>query len=186
MKDHESRSADAASVGEEVRVFYECHPYPPPNRQPGKRSATLAGPTKAPGGLSSVLAFQTLSGRPAARVTGVDCWMPLMGTVVLGMSWNERYHPHRKSHTSRWRVLSLNGSGGMTRWCSMRRTELTRRNGAVRRAANPARLRCNRRVGYLTAENAASSDEGINDETNSDLCVLRASAVHDPKFAHAA
>jgi SAM-dependent methyltransferase len=30
MKDHESRSADAASVGEEVRVFYERHPYPPP------------------------------------------------------------------------------------------------------------------------------------------------------------
>jgi hypothetical protein len=96
-----------------------------PCRQLGKRSATLAGPTKAPGGLSSVLAFQTLSGRPAARVTGVDCWMPLMGTVVLGMSWNERYHPHRKSHTSRWRVLSLNGSGGMTRRYSMRRTELT-------------------------------------------------------------
>jgi SAM-dependent methyltransferase len=30
MKDHESRSADAASVAEEVRAFYEQHPYPPP------------------------------------------------------------------------------------------------------------------------------------------------------------
>jgi SAM-dependent methyltransferase len=30
MKDHESRSADAASVAEEVRAFYEHHPYPPP------------------------------------------------------------------------------------------------------------------------------------------------------------
>src|SRR4029453_962343 len=30
MKDHETRSADAASVGEEVRLFYERHPYPPP------------------------------------------------------------------------------------------------------------------------------------------------------------
>jgi SAM-dependent methyltransferase len=30
MKDHESRSADAAIVGEEVRAFYERHPYPPP------------------------------------------------------------------------------------------------------------------------------------------------------------
>jgi hypothetical protein len=30
MKDHESRSADAASVTEEVRAFYEHHPYPPP------------------------------------------------------------------------------------------------------------------------------------------------------------
>jgi SAM-dependent methyltransferase len=30
MKDHESRRADAASIGEEVRTFYERHPYPPP------------------------------------------------------------------------------------------------------------------------------------------------------------
>ena len=30
MKDHESRRADAASIGEEVRTFYEHHPYPPP------------------------------------------------------------------------------------------------------------------------------------------------------------
>ena len=30
MKDHESRRADAASVAEEVRAFYESHPYPPP------------------------------------------------------------------------------------------------------------------------------------------------------------
>jgi SAM-dependent methyltransferase len=30
MKDHESRSADAAIVAEEVRAFYERHPYPPP------------------------------------------------------------------------------------------------------------------------------------------------------------
>jgi SAM-dependent methyltransferase len=30
MKDHESRRADAASVGEDVRAFYERHPYPPP------------------------------------------------------------------------------------------------------------------------------------------------------------
>jgi SAM-dependent methyltransferase len=30
MKDHESRRADVASVGEEVRAFYERHPYPPP------------------------------------------------------------------------------------------------------------------------------------------------------------
>src|SRR5262245_24460971 len=30
MKDHESRRTDAASVGEEVRAFYERHPYPPP------------------------------------------------------------------------------------------------------------------------------------------------------------
>jgi len=30
MKHHESRRADAASVGEEVRAFYEHHPYPPP------------------------------------------------------------------------------------------------------------------------------------------------------------
>jgi len=29
-----------------------------------------------------------------------------------------------------------------------------RRDGTVRRAANPAQLRCNRRVGYFTAENA--------------------------------
>ena len=30
MKNNESRSADAASVGEDVRAFYERHPYPPP------------------------------------------------------------------------------------------------------------------------------------------------------------
>ena len=30
VKNHESRSTDAASVGEEVRAFYERHPYPPP------------------------------------------------------------------------------------------------------------------------------------------------------------
>ena len=30
MKDHESPSADAASVAAEVRAFYEHHPYPPP------------------------------------------------------------------------------------------------------------------------------------------------------------
>jgi len=30
MKDHELRSADAATVTEEVRAFYERHPYPPP------------------------------------------------------------------------------------------------------------------------------------------------------------
>jgi SAM-dependent methyltransferase len=30
MKDHESSSADAASVAAEVRAFYERHPYPPP------------------------------------------------------------------------------------------------------------------------------------------------------------
>src|SRR4029077_6534066 len=30
MKHHESRSADAAIVVEEVRAFYERHPYPPP------------------------------------------------------------------------------------------------------------------------------------------------------------
>ena len=30
MKDHKSRRADAASIGEEVRTFYERHPYPPP------------------------------------------------------------------------------------------------------------------------------------------------------------
>jgi SAM-dependent methyltransferase len=30
MKDHESRSADAGSVGAAVRAFYERHPYPPP------------------------------------------------------------------------------------------------------------------------------------------------------------
>ena len=30
MKDHESPSADAASVAAEVRAFYERHPYPPP------------------------------------------------------------------------------------------------------------------------------------------------------------
>jgi SAM-dependent methyltransferase len=30
MKDHESRSAAAASVAAEVRAFYERHPYPPP------------------------------------------------------------------------------------------------------------------------------------------------------------
>ena len=30
MKDDESRSVDAASVAEEVRAFYERHPYPPP------------------------------------------------------------------------------------------------------------------------------------------------------------
>ena len=30
MKEHKSRRADAASIGEEVRTFYERHPYPPP------------------------------------------------------------------------------------------------------------------------------------------------------------
>jgi len=30
MKDHESRRTDGARVGEEVRAFYEHHPYPPP------------------------------------------------------------------------------------------------------------------------------------------------------------
>jgi SAM-dependent methyltransferase len=30
MNDHASRRADGASVGEEVRAFYESHPYPPP------------------------------------------------------------------------------------------------------------------------------------------------------------
>ena len=30
VKDHESRRTDAASVGEDVREFYERHPYPPP------------------------------------------------------------------------------------------------------------------------------------------------------------
>lgn len=38
----------------------------------------------------------------------------------------------------------------------------------------------------ILPQRTQSSDEGINDERNSDLCVLRASAVHDPKFAHAA
>ncbi len=30
VKDHESRRVDAARVGEDVRAFYERHPYPPP------------------------------------------------------------------------------------------------------------------------------------------------------------
>jgi SAM-dependent methyltransferase len=30
MKDHESPNADAVNIGEEVRAFYESHPYPPP------------------------------------------------------------------------------------------------------------------------------------------------------------
>jgi SAM-dependent methyltransferase len=30
VKDNESRRADAASIGEDVRAFYERHPYPPP------------------------------------------------------------------------------------------------------------------------------------------------------------
>ena len=30
MNDHETRRADAARVGEDVRAFYERHPYPPP------------------------------------------------------------------------------------------------------------------------------------------------------------
>jgi len=30
VKDHESRSEDVAGIGEDVRAFYERHPYPPP------------------------------------------------------------------------------------------------------------------------------------------------------------
>ncbi len=62
VKNHESRSADAASVGEDVRAFYERHPYPPPVDSLEKYRQPRAGPAETPRGLSPLLARKPLSG----------------------------------------------------------------------------------------------------------------------------
>ena len=39
-------------------------------------------------------------------------------------------------------------------------------------------------ISAIALQRTQSSNEGINDETNSALRAFRASAVHNPKFAH--
>ena len=92
MKIHESRSADAASVGEDVRAFYERHPYPPPvdslekyrrlGQDPQKRRADYhlfwpATPYREDqsiliAGCGTSQAAKHALRRPAAQVTGID------------------------------------------------------------------------------------------------------------------
>ncbi|MGB7952112.1 MAG: methyltransferase, partial [Candidatus Binatia bacterium] len=91
MKDHESR-ADAASVGEEVRAFYESHPYPPPvdslekyrslgqNRQSRRVDYHLFWPRRPYredlsiliAGCGTSQAAKHAMRWPAAQVTGID------------------------------------------------------------------------------------------------------------------
>ena len=92
MKNHESPSVDAASVGEEVRAFYERHPYPPPvdslekyrqlgqDRQKRRADYHLFWPTSPYREDQSILiagcgtsqAAKHALRWPAARVTGID------------------------------------------------------------------------------------------------------------------
>ena len=92
MKNHESRSADAASVGEDVRAFYERHPYPPPvdslekyrqlgqDRQKRRADYHLFWPARPYREDQSILiagcgtsqAAKHALRWPAARVTGID------------------------------------------------------------------------------------------------------------------
>ena len=92
MKNHESRSADAASVGEEVRAFYERHPYPPPvdslekyrrlgqDRQKRRADYHLFWPARPYREDQSILiagcgtsqAAKHALRWPAAQVTGID------------------------------------------------------------------------------------------------------------------
>ncbi len=92
VKDHESRSADAASVGEEVRAFYERHPYPPPvdslekyrrlgqDRQKRRADYHLFWPARPYREDQSILiagcgtsqAAKHALRWPAAQVTGID------------------------------------------------------------------------------------------------------------------
>jgi len=92
MKDHESRRADAASVGEEVRAFYEHHPYPPPvdslekyrrfgqDRQSRRVDYHLFWPARSYKDDLSILiagcgtsqAAKHAMRWPAAQVTGID------------------------------------------------------------------------------------------------------------------
>ena len=92
MKDHESRSADAASVAAEVRAFYERHPYPPPiaslekyrrlgqDRQKRRADYHLFWPVRPYRGDQSILiagcgtsqAAKHALRWPAAQVTGID------------------------------------------------------------------------------------------------------------------
>jgi SAM-dependent methyltransferase len=92
LKDHESRRADAASVGEEVRAFYERHPYPPPvdslekyrrfgqDRQSRRVDYHLFWPARSYKEDQSILiagcgtsqAAKHALRWPAAQVTGID------------------------------------------------------------------------------------------------------------------
>jgi SAM-dependent methyltransferase len=92
MKDHESRSADAARVAEEVRAFYEQHPYPPPvdslekyrrfgeDRQKRRVDYHLFWPARSYkedlsiliAGCGTSQAAKHAMRWPAAQVTGID------------------------------------------------------------------------------------------------------------------
>jgi SAM-dependent methyltransferase len=92
MKDHESRSAEAASVAAEVRSFYERHPYPPPidslekyrrlgqDLQKRRADYHLFWPRRPYRGDQSILiagcgtsqAAKHALRWPAAQVTGID------------------------------------------------------------------------------------------------------------------
>ena len=91
MKERETRSRDAASVAEQVRSFYEHHPYPPPVddlekyrawQDPRKRRAEyhLLWPSRSFNESHSILvagcgtsqAAKHAMRWPAARVTGID------------------------------------------------------------------------------------------------------------------
>ncbi len=92
VKNHESRSADAAGVGEDVRAFYERHPYPPPvdslekyrrlgqDRQKRRADYHLFWPARPYREDQSILiagcgtsqAAKHALRWPAAQVTGID------------------------------------------------------------------------------------------------------------------
>ena len=92
MKIHESQNAEADSVGEEVRAFYERHPYPPPvdslekyrglgqDRQKRRADYHLFWPARPYREDQSILiagcgtsqAAKHALRWPAARVTGID------------------------------------------------------------------------------------------------------------------
>ena len=92
VKNHESRRADAASVGEDVRAFYERHPYPPPvdslekyrrlgqDRQKRRADYHLFWPARPYREDQSILiagcgtsqAAKHALRWPAAQVTGID------------------------------------------------------------------------------------------------------------------
>ena len=92
VKDHESRSEDVAGIGEDVRAFYERHPYPPPvdsldkyrglgqDRQKRRADYHLFWPESSYREDHSILiagcgtsqAAKHALRWPAARVTGID------------------------------------------------------------------------------------------------------------------
>ena len=92
MNDHETRRADAARVGEDVRAFYERHPYPPPvdslekyrqlgqDRQKRRADYHLFWPARPYREDQSILiagcgtsqAAKHALRWPAAQVTGID------------------------------------------------------------------------------------------------------------------